>query len=138
MISKLTDIQSLLPPQCRNDAISRSKLLNSVRDVSECRLTYHKHADIIRGVISDSHELLSTRKNFVGPSSLQQSFLARLVDQRYYHDDNRKPKSRFRQEKPEKQCFGGSLGFGQLATAQKPTTFIKEKQVAKTFHLQAV
>lgn len=105
MISKLTDIQSSLPSEYRNDTILRNKLLNSVRDVAECRLAYHKPADTVQGVISDLHASLATSESFAGSSSLQQPISAHLVDRKYYHADNSRNNSRYRHEGTNKKCF---------------------------------
>lgn len=40
LILRLSDIQSSLPEQYRNDVIVRDKLLKSIRDVTVCRLVY--------------------------------------------------------------------------------------------------
>lgn len=68
MIIKLTDIQSSLPSEYRNDTILHNKSLNAIRDVAECRLAYHKPAETVQCGISDLHPSLATSDNFSGSS----------------------------------------------------------------------
>lgn len=70
IISRLTDIQLLLPSEYRYDTIFRNKLLDPVRDVVKCRPAYHKPAKTVQGLISNLYALLAPSNNFAGSPSL--------------------------------------------------------------------
>ena len=60
LIGKLSDIQTSLPNEYRNDTILWNKLLNAVRDVDTCCLACDKPTDNFQGFISDIHASLAT------------------------------------------------------------------------------
>lgn len=65
VIIKVSDIQTSLPLEYRNETILKIKLLNAVKDVRAYQQVYHKPAKTAQGVISDLHASLATVKSFV-------------------------------------------------------------------------
>lgn len=62
-ITTLTDIQTSLPKEYRNDMILWNKLLNAKRKVDNCRVAYQKSAESFHGVIPSLHALLTSATN---------------------------------------------------------------------------
>lgn len=131
IVSELTNIQSSLPSEYRNDTTLQNKLLNAVRDISECCLVYHKPADTVQGVISDFHMSLATSKSFAGSSSVQQPIPARLVDRRYYHIKNSRQKSQTFQEKKFYLCGQPGCWFTNNNTKSRLQAMKKNKMLQK-------
>lgn len=100
LIEKLSDIQSSLPIEYRNETILKNKLLNAVKDVKDCQLAYHKPADTVQGVISDLHASLATLKTR-GTEATAFEPSANFVDRRLVRNKPSKPPS----TSSSKKCF---------------------------------
>lgn len=66
LVENLSDIQTALPVEYRNEIIHCNQLLNAVKYVSVCSLAYHKPADTVQGGISDLHGSLATMDQLQG------------------------------------------------------------------------
>lgn len=98
LVSHLTDIQTALPAIYRPEIILKIKLLNSAKDISECKLAYQKPAQTIHSVISDIQSALATSTT-VNPSPSAQSDL--LYAERQAH----RPKSRTNQNNNNRRIY---------------------------------
>lgn len=86
LISKLTDIQTSLPKEYRNDTMLRNEWLNAVRKVEDCRLAYHKPTESVQGKMSDLHASLSSAEHLPTGSSSRlpdEKPTTPFVDRRY-------------------------------------------------------
>lgn len=76
LISRLSDIQASLPEQYQNDVIMRDNLLNAIRDINLCRLTYQKPFATLRKLIAD----LQTSVAFAPTTAAMLESAAHYVD----------------------------------------------------------
>lgn len=80
MIERLSNIQSALPVEYRNETVLLKKLLNAARDVDSSQFAYLKPADTVQGVIADLYASLFTAKRRSTSSNILMEQNVHLVD----------------------------------------------------------
>lgn len=68
LICTLSEIKLSLPVEYQSDVIMRNKILNSIKDINACKLTYQKSTESIQAVISDIHSALAKESNNINES----------------------------------------------------------------------
>lgn len=82
LVCRLQGIQASHSLNYQSDLMLRNRLLNSVRDVANCRFDYRKPANTVQGVISGLYTSLCTTMNLLPTSPVHAT--AHVTDRRYF------------------------------------------------------